>query len=612
MAKPIRRLKLSVLGFIVSIQASFAHGFEYGQCLLDRAESFNSELREYKNVAMAKAAIKKLALEQNSDLLKWNHDTARLVYDLVVLQEDLIRLDNVYRIIKASSPKQLSKIQDFFDGTSGHVALAQVDDDTASDSDKSVSDLMDLLEKLTDGDSNAQREISALRDTFEEGWAKDALGDLYDRIQEASVGATPVEPESISQWIALANFFKGSIASTVIAEWSRSHSFPEEGDDFKEFSDRLPSLLKIRYPNIPETAKEATKVIEYHYTRTMEDFLFARSGIAQEYVDFWVKKDANHSIILKQANQDESLRSEKRPAVKLFKYIQSKERVYRNAFDHFVWEGQEGTELEKSIDGVARTLYGEAESCQLSGARQFEAIGSIIAARSVSVDQENQDNNIFLSAANFGIGVVNILPLVEFEPLSSYKSGASDFGRTREMKANPVVAEMATPAQVVSRPGQFSVWKLGSEESLEVRRWINFPANLGYPKNLKLTVSGPLGGEMDPAQRKVLCPNNEVFQKAVAVAKELVTDYNSFANKYRFHQRGKRVVPYFYTHGANITLTFVKQISPRPDFYNVSGRGENLPIYEGSSACKNFKVYQPKNFKVSAKTNAKKSKSRKK
>lgn len=623
MAKIMRVLTLFALSLMISIQGSFAYAFEYGQCLLGRAESFNNELREYRNVALAKAAIKKLALEQNSDLLKWNYGTTRLIYDLVVLRVDLIRLNNIYRIIRAESPNSIAQIQTFFDGESGHVALAQVDDDKVTEREKSVSDLIDFLEKLTDGDVDAQTEISALRKSVETEWFRDALGDLYDRIQEASVGATPVEPDSIEQWISLAQFFSGrmapadcakcvqaeSVFSKVTSEWTRSHFFPDEGEDFKDLASQLPPLLKIKFPSIPETSKEALKVIGYQYLRTMEDFLFSRAGITQEYVDAWMKKDPNYKIILNQADRDVAVRSESKPNVKIYKYIQSKVRVLGNAFDHFVWEGQQGTELEKSIDGVARTLYGEAESCQISGAHQFEAIGAIIAARSVSVDQENRDNNIFVSVVNFGIGIFNVLSPLEIAPLSSYKSGASDFGRTHEMSSNPVVAEMATPAQVVSRPGQFSVWKIGNVESLEVSRWIRFPTNLGYPSKMKTTVSGPLGKDVDPAQRKVLCPNNDIFKKAVDVAKELVTDYNSYANKYRFHQSGNRVVPYFYTHGANVNLSFVRQIIPKPSLYNISGHGESLPIYEGSNACKTFKLYQPKYFKVSSQAGGQRKKS---
>ncbi|MGZ3775160.1 MAG: hypothetical protein ACXVCN_15655 [Bdellovibrio sp.] len=614
MVKAARFLTVSVFCFIISSQGSQAYGFEYGQCLLGRAESFNNELKEYKNIALAKAAIKKLALEQNSDLLKWNYATTKLIYDLVVLKSSLVHLNNIYDVIRSQQPNKLAEIQNFFDGSLGHAALAQVDSESQVSNEKSVSDLLDLLQKDVTGDSDAQKELVVLKESIEsQDWVKDALGDLYDRIQEASVGATPVEPDTITQWIALADFFEGRIAPSdcvkclrsaidfggVMVDWKKNHVFPPF-ENFRGLWGRLPSLFQMKYPKLADSAKEASKVINYYYSRTMESFLFSRAEMTQEYVSAWVKKDPNYKIILAQANNEPSLSAETNIAVKLFKYIQLKERVLSNAFDHFVWNGQEGTALEKSIDGVARTLYGEAESCELSGASQFEAIGSIIAARSITVDQENQEKNIFLSVANFGIGIVNVLSPLDIQPFKSYKTGASDFGRMRELTVNPIIADMATPAQVVSRPGQFSVWKIGKSESYEISRWIHLPSNLGYPADIKTIVAGPQGADVDPAQRKVLCPNNDVFQKAVEVAKQLVTDYPSYANKYRFYQNRNRVIPYFYTHGANVSLSFVPQLQPRPNFVSMQGGMHALNIYEGPGACKFLKLYQPKSFKVKA------------
>ncbi|MGZ3782716.1 MAG: hypothetical protein ACXVCY_18880, partial [Pseudobdellovibrionaceae bacterium] len=123
MVKAARFLTVSVFCFIISSQGSQAYGFEYGQCLLGQAESFNNELKEYKNIALAKAAIKKLALEQNSDLLKWNYATTKLIYDLVVLKSSLVHLNNIYDVIRSQQPNKLAEIQNFFDGSLGHAAL---------------------------------------------------------------------------------------------------------------------------------------------------------------------------------------------------------------------------------------------------------------------------------------------------------------------------------------------------------------------------------------------------------------------------------------------------------------------------------------------------------
>ncbi|MGZ3792761.1 MAG: hypothetical protein ACXVCP_10450 [Bdellovibrio sp.] len=621
MVKALRFLIMFALSFAVMSNASFAYGFTYGQCLLEKKDrsnnklkdTFNTELGEYKIVAKAKAEIKTVAYRLNPDSLKWSYDTTRFVYDLLVLNADLVRLNEIYKIIKTQSPENIKKIQEFFDGSSGHQALADIDDSETQKAEKNVGNLIKLLGQLTEGNPLAEKDISFLSRTLDTERGRDALGDLYDKIQEASVGATPVEPDTIDQWIELSNLFIAGLAPKDCAkcleaesqfnqlkiEWTKSAEFPEE-NDFAGLAIKLPPLARMKYPRLGQSAKLAQKVVDYQYLRTMENYLFSRSSITQADVAAWVKVGKTVKDIWPYANAAKAVQGETNSTVKLYKYIQSKERVYNNAFDHFVW-GQEGTPFEKSVDGVARTLFGEAESCQAGGASQFEAIASIVAARSISVDLQNQDNDIYLAVANYGISVINLLPFVDFAPLTSYKSGASDFGRTIELKANPLVSEMATPAQVVSKPGQFAVWKIGDVESIQISKLINFHPSLGYPLDMKTTIAGPLGKGMDPAQQKVLCPNgegstssNSTFKEAVKIAEEMVKNYSSFAQRYRFYQGANRVVPYFYTHGANTTLTFVRQI-PRPVFMDGSAR---LEIYKGPGACPYMKFYQPKSLKL--------------
>lgn len=623
----------------MSIQASFAYGFQYGQCLLNGAKSYNNELRGYKNVAYVKAAIKKIALEKNAELLKWNYETTRLIYDLIILQPELIRLNNVYKIIRERNPKRISEIQNFFDDAGTHLALAQIDDaeNEKLDQQNGVTELISDFEQATGGDARVAADIAALKKSFETDEIKDALGDLYDRIQEASVGASPVEPDSIEQWIALATEFQASLVpkacsnasyvskekiankcenykladnkfKTVISGWERNMEFPDE-EEFLPLLKELPPLQYIKFPELKATDSSASKVLEYHYVRTIEDFLFSRNNIALEHVQNWIKTEPKHTVMVKQANAEGF--KEKDSASTIFRYIVSKERVLGNAFDHFVWKGQEGTPQEKTIDGIARTLYGEVESCQIAGANQFEAIASIIAARSISIDRQNTKNKKFWAILNLDLKNINSFSGTENVLLDSHQRGAADFGRYFEMETFPIISEMPTPARVVSRPGQFSVWKIGDDKKFDARTWIDFPWYLRYPK-LEIIISGPIGADVDSAQRKTLCPNNAVFDQAVKVAEELMNDYHAYANKYRFYSEGKRVVPYFYTHGA-ITLNFAKQITPKPKLVKLDkNEKENLPLYKGPLTCPNFKLYQPKVFKVSKKPIVKKKKLSKK
>lgn len=610
---------LAFVGLLIFTPILHADEFVYGQCLIDKSESFDKKLRDYRNVAFAKAAIKKMALEHDRNLLKWNFETARLVYDLVASQAALIRLKLIYNILNTSQPAAIEKIQSYLSGTSGHLALAQLDDFQSESDEDSMDNFVDKLDEMLPDTSDADDQILSLRKFLEKEQIRDALGDLYDKIQEASVGATPLEPQSIDQWIQLGTFFRGSLATSecqtcedasqpfnkILVEWNNPRSFPSEENFDKDLKPSLPPLLRIRYPKLDKSSVDAIQVVEHYYTRTIEDFLFGRSGVDIEGVRKWLLASVNSSVLIRQADQIAEFKQEPKNDIKVFKYIMSQDRVQENAFDHFVWQNQEGSEEDKAIDGVARTIYGEAESCQVAGTHQFEAIGSIIAARSVAVDQENQSKNIFTAILDYAVTALNKISPIDLQALFTYKNGASDFGRANEVKRNPVVSEMPTPARVVSKPIQFSVWKIAKKENLEVSRWIRWPDGGEYPDTLKVIVSAPVGKDLDPAQRKVLCPNHEVFKQAVDVARGVVKDYVSYANTYRFYQGNKRVVPYFYTHGPRLNLYFASRISPMPNFVRTEFGGDqttaesftNLPLLEGDINCRTFKLYKPKTYK---------------
>jgi hypothetical protein len=634
---------LAAFGLTLTSMPSF--GFEYGQCLLDRSESFDQSLKDYKNVALAKGAIKKFGLEHNLIQIKWNYDTTSLIYDLIVLKPVLDDFDSIFQFLEKERPEALNKVAEYLSGASGHLALAEVDGpyrpgyQVEDETDK--LDLQSLIKYLGEQVSHQEehlQKVNRLRVAVDSERVKDALGDFYDHIQEASIGSTPLDPRTIGQWIELERFFRSKIIpekcknclemtgryKKLLKEWaSESHLItPEEFE--ADVLPRLPALNRVNYPRLSAgSSGVGQQLVDHFYLRSIEDFLFSRNGLTLPLVVAWMRNDPNYKIILKQAQTDEKAKQESTPEAKLFNYVLTQERVLENAFDHFVWRGQEGTDLEKSIDGVARTIYGEAESCQAAGANQFEAIGAVIAARSISVDQENQRRNIFSTIIDYAITTLNKLSPIEIAPLSSYDRGASDFGRIRQSHANPEIIGMTTPAQVVSRPIQFSVWKIGRTQEFEVARWIQWPKDLGYPQDFKTSISAPVGSELDPAQRKVLCPNPVGYKKALEVATQVVNDYYGYANTYRFYQGSKRVVPYFYTHGPKTDLGFVRRLQPMPSFMRVTGthsdkKGlvfENLPLLGGDINCRSLKLYVPKSFEIASSAYYKKkrqSKARKK
>jgi hypothetical protein len=591
-------------------------------------------------VAFAKADIRSSELKKNSDLLRWNYETTRFIYDLIVVYTSLVRLNNVYTEIRTKNVQGLREIEDYLSDSSGHNGLVQIDEESNGELQDSLEDYFDLLEENLPANAAATVDLGQLRKTFENEAFKDALGDLYDRIQEASIGATPLEPKSIAQWIALGAFFQGGLFSnggagnieeskaytrvlnylSKLTSASNPRKFPEESEFKTELYNRLPPMMTINFPKLQESSSDARQAVHYYYTRSVEDFLFSRSGISEEGVANWMSVPGNRSdIILRKANTSKVSNGESNDAAKIYKYLMSFDRAMENSFDHFIWQGQDGGAQQRSIDGIARTLYGEAESCFYGGARQFDAIGAIIAARAITVDQENEANNLFSSsyysefvkdvakgAANVVLKPYNWLSPLEITPFKSYKRGASDFGRLRSGKADAMIAGMTTPAQVVSRPAQFSVWKLAGVNEYPVNLWIQWNKSLGYPSDWMLKVAEPKGNELDPAQQKVLCPNQEsdAFKSALSVAEELSKDYYGFASRHRFFSDNTRVVPYFYTHGAKTNLSFVKQILPKPKLIKLAGDGnsanEKLPLYQGGENCETFKLYRPKNLDVRA------------
>lgn len=607
-----------LLFFCGVISAIPSWGFQYGQCLLGRSESYNLSLRNYKNVALATAQIKKISLEKNPLILKWNYETTRLVYDLIVLRPYLKKLSAIYRRARDLNPEALRKIQNYLSEPSGHLALAEAGGPTEPLSQdltrSSLEQLVDLLDEHLPEDKEVDRNIRALREAASKPTVRNAVADFYDRLQEALVGATPIEPASVDQWIKLGRHFESQLFvkdckqcqaaitnyNGLILDWFSSQPFPAGSSDFtRDYIEKLPPMMMIKYPTASERDPDASKLIKFYYTRSIEQFLLGPGEIDLKAVTDWMAVDPNYKIILRQAEGHSEAKLEKDTNKKLLTYILSQERVMGNAFDHFVWNGQQGSDFEKSIDGVARTIYGEAESCQMAGSHQFEAIGSVIAGRSISVDLQNKKNNLYKTIIDYAIFAINKLTPLELEPFSAYHRGASDFGRGREVISIPEISGMSTPAQVVSKPVQFSVWKLGKKEDFEAARWIKWPADLGYPAGLSISISGPVSEDLDPAQKKVLCPRGSIFSHAVDVATAVVTDYYSYANTYRFYQGDKRVIPYFYTHRPSVRLKFVRPMNPTPSFIKVVNGEEggadknfvNLPLLKGNMNCQAMKFY---------------------
>lgn len=262
--------------------------------------------------------------------------------------------------------------------------------------------------------------------------------------------------------------------------------------------------------------------------------------------------------------------------------------VETNSFDENIYK--ENNKQMAAIDGVLRTLWGEAASCEDQGLNQFEAIGKIIADRSIAVcnaisEEENiQKKNVEVREKNWTTflknwaGISRPAPGMQNKAYNKLK-GLSDFGRKENIN-------MPCPAQVVSKKNQFSVWN-----SYNIKKYHSGQFHQNIP-DAEYEIKGPQNPNDDKALIRILCPNfindkqKELWEKAKSIATSIVTDPASFTKKYQWP---KNAEVYFYTHEA--PLPFAKEIK----FKYMTYENTQLMISKkGRGPCNNFRLFVPK------------------
>lgn len=192
-----------------------------------------------------------------------------------------------------------------------------------------------------------------------------------------------------------------------------------------------------------------------------------------------------------------------------------------NSFDDHVFVANNSTNA--AIDGVARTLWGEATSCQDQGLPQFEAIGKIIAERSMAVcraiskEQEIQKKNTEVREKNWSTFLKNWAGIKRPAPGMQNKAannlrGLSDFGRKEKIN-------MPCAAQVISKKNQFSVWN-----SYTIQKYHTGQFDQNIPDAI-YEIQGPQSSNDDKALIRILCPQFETEnqKKLWNLAKEIAT-----------------------------------------------------------------------------------------
>jgi hypothetical protein len=265
-----------------------------------------------------------------------------------------------------------------------------------------------------------------------------------------------------------------------------------------------------------------------------------------------------------------------------------------------------------AIDGVARTLWGEAAMCDSRGARGFSAVGLVMANRTIAVENSlekntdsreqyktvmQQDVDIFMdSNANDS--------LKAFVPEKTL--GQADFGRVGSLQH--------AASQVVSRPAQFSCWNGYFKHKEYLSRIAPLPK--GMP-DFEYTFKDPEPENDQHDLVNVLCPTissnvhkndgmigwdtnfpssfDTSWRSAVDLATLIVLDANRYKALYNFTPAPESA-PLFYTNGGIIIPGVLLMPTNGMTYKNPdTGKTED---FSGGTACNTLKVFSARSRTV--------------
>ena len=245
---------------------------------------------------------------------------------------------------------------------------------------------------------------------------------------------------------------------------------------------------------------------------------------------------------------------------------------------------------QAAIEGVARTLWGEASSCEQQGLAQFEAIARIIADRSLAVkrarfeqqgyakkSEEVREQNWSTFLKNW-VGIKRPAPGLQNKPVNRLR-GLSDFGRKEKI-------DIHEAAQVISKKGQFSVWN-----SYSLQKYHTGQFNKNIPDAV-YEIQGPQAPNDDKALVRILCPEfqneeqKQLWNTAAKLAEEIVLTPEKLTQRIIW-PIGNEIL--FYTHDAG--LSFAKEIKVP---HLLVDSKKQLLRGKGRGACNHFRLFVPK------------------
>lgn len=254
-----------------------------------------------------------------------------------------------------------------------------------------------------------------------------------------------------------------------------------------------------------------------------------------------------------------------------------------------------------AIDGLARTLNGEVNTCEGAGIEQATLVAKIVADRAKAIAftesrmKENEDivkssqkNGQGLFSQTEGVDADDFAAALKFSKKAIY-GGKSDFGRSDTSEV-PLASHPVT--QAISRGNQFSGWRSVSKLKIQVVT--------GHPNlpDVEVQINKELGQGDISALYNQLCPNTATsrWTRMVNLAKSVVLD-PEFGNKVKWNQKMPQA-PLFYTHA--VRLDFVNEIGlpvmvdKRSSDVRMTP-SENVKYKAKSAACPQVRLWVSKN-----------------
>ena len=233
-----------------------------------------------------------------------------------------------------------------------------------------------------------------------------------------------------------------------------------------------------------------------------------------------------------------------------------------------------------AIDGLARTIYGEVNTCEANGIEQATLIGKIIAdrAEAVRLSERRQKQNLDsldhkiatakkMFESNFVVTALDFTKALSLVTLKSVYGGKSDFGRSdifekvseKQVELIQRNLELSHPVtQVVSRGDQFSGWRSASKKKITVSA-----AHANLP-SIVIVLNQELNEGDISALYNQLCPKTDTdrWKRMLSIAKAVVLeDSKSFSDLIKWKDKISQT-PLFYTHGVD--LDFVDRVGQLP------------------------------------------------